>query len=136
MRLVFPPVPAAIIASILYGALLSAFPLHVARGLMAGGLLGYVCYDLIHFYIHHATPTLAYFAELKQLHMKHHYREFNQGEENVVYYVMCVCVCVYAIILLLLIIIILSFWYLQHVLGLCVWNSVSRKACVAKFKHM
>eukprot|EP00048_Salpingoeca_helianthica_P024799 m.35410 g.35410 ORF g.35410 m.35410 type:complete len:256 (-) comp9595_c0_seq1:44-811(-) len=78
-RLVFPPVAAAILAQLFYAMFRTIFPLHIARGVMAGCLLGYVCYDLIHYFLHHGAPTSKYFASLKRSHMHHHYKEHSVG---------------------------------------------------------
>ncbi|KAL5467283.1 hypothetical protein EMCRGX_G031489 [Ephydatia muelleri] len=79
-RLVFPPVPAAIIVAILYFPAQHFVPLSIGRALLAGGLIGYVCYDLTHYYVHHGTPTpKSYFASMKSYHMAHHYRNHNRG---------------------------------------------------------
>ncbi|VUC31905.1 unnamed protein product [Clonostachys rosea] len=40
-----------------------------------GGLFGYVCYDMTHYWIHFASPPLWY-KELKRYHMAHHYLEY------------------------------------------------------------
>jgi len=54
-----------------------AFPL-LLPALKAGGIIGYVTYDLIHYFIHHSSPK----GELKNIklyHMQHHYKNFNAG---------------------------------------------------------
>jgi 4-hydroxysphinganine ceramide fatty acyl 2-hydroxylase len=79
-RLVFPPVAAAILASLHYAIFLAIFPLHIARSFMAGALIGYVAYDLTHYFLHHASPTSAYFKALKSDHLYHHFKCSNSGE--------------------------------------------------------
>jgi len=80
MRLVFPPVPAGIIVLMLYLPIGHLLPLNVGRALLAGGLLGYMGYDLTHYYLHHGSPTPgSYFASLKTYHVAHHYINYNQG---------------------------------------------------------
>ena len=49
------------------------YPFHI------GLLTGYVVYDMIHYFIHHSSPTEGYFKELKVYHMKHHYRDGKVG---------------------------------------------------------
>ena len=76
LRLVFPPIPAAIIAFIIYFPLAHALPidLNQIRLLLAGGLIGYVCYDMMHYYLHHGSPQAGgYLADLKSYHGAHHY---------------------------------------------------------------
>ena len=79
MRLVFPPVPAAIIAGIFYALFLAILPLHIARAILGGTLLGYVGYDMIHYYVHHGNPQDNYFTSLKVDHMDHHFRIPDKG---------------------------------------------------------
>lgn len=78
-RLVFPPLPALILARMVYALCLAVAPLHIARGLMAGIIFGYIAYDLTHYYIHHSSPSIFYFMSLKQAHMRHHYRDSEKG---------------------------------------------------------
>lgn len=79
MRLVFPPLPAAVLIALVYTIYTVCFPLAVARAILCGGLLGYVAYDLLHFYVHHGSPKLAYLSALKADHMAHHFRDHNKG---------------------------------------------------------
>lgn len=80
LRLVFPPTPAAIIVAILYFPAQHFVPLSIGRALLAGGLIGYVWYDLTHYYVHHATPPpKSYLATMKSYHMAHHYKDHTLG---------------------------------------------------------
>ncbi|CRK89267.1 CLUMA_CG003026, isoform A [Clunio marinus] len=83
-RLVFPPVPAAILSILLYQpiVLLNHFcggNFYNSRLILAGGLIGYLCYDMIHFYIHHGSPTNKYFYHLKRYHYNHHFVNHDKG---------------------------------------------------------
>jgi 4-hydroxysphinganine ceramide fatty acyl 2-hydroxylase len=86
MRLVMPPVITAIILIPVYhffSLLAKCFcQLHlpVAITLTCGGLLGYVGYDLTHYYLHHAgiSPD-SYIGKLKRYHMAHHYQNPKLG---------------------------------------------------------
>ncbi len=83
MRLVFPPIPAAIIAVILFLPLCHILPcdLNQMRLLLAGALVGYVCYDMMHYYLHYGSPHAGgYLADLKSYHVAHHYVNPNLGE--------------------------------------------------------
>ncbi len=83
MRLVFPPVPAAVIALCLYVPLAQLVPLSVGRALFAGGLIGYISYDLVHYYVHHGSPRPgSYFASLKAYHVAHHYLNYKLGQTS------------------------------------------------------
>jgi 4-hydroxysphinganine ceramide fatty acyl 2-hydroxylase len=78
-RLVMPPLlmcafttPVAIGLNILFDA-------PVAAMLLAGSLMGYVAYDMIHYYSHHGTFLPKYMQRMKTYHMDHHYLNPNQG---------------------------------------------------------
>lgn len=79
-RLVFPPVPAAAIASSIYAGLRVFFDADLATGLMSGVILGYVAYDCLHYSMHHAAYLPGGFLqELKLRHSHHHYRDPDHG---------------------------------------------------------
>jgi len=83
-RLVFPPVPAAVLATIIYqpiNLINLAFnnQLYNSRLLLAGGLIGYLCYDMIHYYIHHGSARNQYFYHLKRYHYNHHFVNHDKG---------------------------------------------------------
>ena len=72
-RLVLPPFPAVCFSVVLYAifyALLGA--VHVAP-FFGGFLVGYLCYDYIHYSVHHFTPRTKIGKMLKQSHMTHHF---------------------------------------------------------------
>ncbi|XP_071959582.1 fatty acid 2-hydroxylase-like [Antedon mediterranea] len=78
-RLVFPPAVASILAVCYY--IIIGFCLEVgkAQALFAGTVLGYVCYDLIHYYLHYGKPSFSYFKMLKVYHVKHHFEDKDRG---------------------------------------------------------
>ena len=80
MRLVFPTVPATIFASLIFGLYSLLVPWPVAQAMFAGTLVGYMIYDLTHYYIHHGTPFTAYFRNLKRYHVKHHFEQQQLGK--------------------------------------------------------
>jgi sterol desaturase/sphingolipid hydroxylase (fatty acid hydroxylase superfamily) len=75
MRLVAPPVmswgPAIAIAALYY----LAFGRVYCATVFAGTCAGYVAYDWIHYYTHHARPTTALGKWLRRYHMIHHFKE-------------------------------------------------------------
>ncbi len=74
LRLVMPPllsVPIVILALAIVW-LLFGFPLGYA--VLIGFIAGYVGYDMVHYYVHHATPTTRAGRYLRQVHMVHHFR--------------------------------------------------------------
>ncbi|CAG9864072.1 unnamed protein product [Phyllotreta striolata] len=79
-RLVFPPFPAAIITYILYKSVALVLPDSMILLVLAGGIAGYVTYDMIHFYLHHGAPTEnSYFYHLKRYHNQHHFAHHDNG---------------------------------------------------------
>ncbi|PGH26533.1 hypothetical protein AJ80_01847 [Polytolypa hystricis UAMH7299] len=44
----------------------------------SGGVFGYVCYDLTHYFLHHKTLP-AYYQELKKYHLQHHFADYENG---------------------------------------------------------
>ncbi|EDO47290.1 predicted protein [Nematostella vectensis] len=79
-RLVFPPVAAAVFAFAFYSFFFAILPSGTAHSLFAGGLLGYVLYDCIHYYLHHGSPRKGgYFHNLKKYHVEHHFESQQQG---------------------------------------------------------
>ena len=79
MRLVFPTVPATIFATLILGFYSLFAPWPVAQAMFAGTLVGYMAYDLTHYYIHHGTPITSYFRSLKSYHVKHHFEHQQLG---------------------------------------------------------
>jgi dihydroceramide fatty acyl 2-hydroxylase len=79
-RLVFPPLPAAAIASSIYGGLRLLLAADAATGLMSGVILGYIAYDCLHYSMHHAAYLPGSFLqELKARHSHHHYHDPGHG---------------------------------------------------------
>ena len=79
-RLVFPPVPAAILTFLIYSTLRTIIPAEPSYGLLSGGLFGYICYDMVHYYQHHGHPkknTLMW--KLRQHHNRHHFENHSVG---------------------------------------------------------
>jgi len=72
-RLVMPPVAAVILAYPLFLASRWVFGPAWCEPFFAFFLIGYLCYDYIHFYVHHFMPTSRIGKFLKQSHMLHHY---------------------------------------------------------------
>ena len=76
----FPVVPAGIIMLLIYTTGGFILPINIMRGSFAGGILGYIGYDMIHYYLHHGSPSKgSYFAALKAYHVAHHYINHHKG---------------------------------------------------------
>ncbi|XP_077165956.1 fatty acid 2-hydroxylase [Paroedura picta] len=79
-RLVFPPPAAGLIIYALYVFINSVFPEAFATTLFAGGLFGYVLYDMTHYYLHYGSPEKGtYMYKLKAYHVKHHFEHQKAG---------------------------------------------------------
>lgn len=78
LRLVFPPLLTTPVFATILVLLRTLFGVQrkvIANLLAAGLLIGYVTYDLVHFWIHHArSPSVKYLKEMKRHHMHHHFR--------------------------------------------------------------
>jgi len=80
MRLVFPPVLTCVLLCPIHATFRLLLPYPEAVCLTAGGLLGYVGYDLTHYYLHHSGKSwLSYFVDLKSYHLAHHYKQHRLG---------------------------------------------------------
>jgi len=79
-RLTFPPLFSIGIVSIFY-LFFATLAFSGYQSLFAGGLLGFVCYDTIHFLFHHPSilDSLPYFASRKSAHLHHHYINSNHN---------------------------------------------------------
>lgn len=79
-RLVFPPFPAAIVGSILLAIYSKIFPGSVLFLVAGGTALGYVTYDMIHFYLHYGSPKENTFLyNMKRYHNQHHFVHQDTG---------------------------------------------------------
>lgn len=79
-RLVFPPAPASLVIALFYTALQLLLPEAVGGTVFAGGLLGYVLYDMTHYYLHFGSPHKgSYLYSMKAHHVKHHFAHQKSG---------------------------------------------------------
>nr|CAD7443468.1 unnamed protein product [Timema bartmani] len=73
-RLLFPPVPAALLGALAYSLIRMLTPLWMLHFMVAGIITGYITYDLIHFYLHYGSPKAhTYFYHMKRYHNQHHF---------------------------------------------------------------
>jgi len=80
-RLVFPPVATACFLAIFYPMFRIFLPTAVTDALIAGVLCGYVCYDMIHYYLHYGSPRKgSYFDSLRGYHVRHHFESPHLGK--------------------------------------------------------
>ncbi|XP_045515848.1 dihydroceramide fatty acyl 2-hydroxylase FAH2 [Pieris brassicae] len=72
LRQVFPPIPALVITCILSVPVWCLFSHPVIK--ITGGLIGYLTYDMIHYYVHHGSPRDgSYLYAMKRYHSNHHF---------------------------------------------------------------
>ncbi|SCU88966.1 LAME_0E01772g1_1 [Lachancea meyersii CBS 8951] len=77
-RLVMPPTLFVLLCTPFYKLVFGLLPHYWACAGFAGGMFGYMCYDLTHYFLHHAKlPT--YLQKLKRYHMEHHYKNYELG---------------------------------------------------------
>lgn len=73
-RLLMPPVPAILLASLFYGLFSLVLGTDLANPFYAGFLVGYLCYDYVHFFTHFGRYQTGPMKALQHNHMKHHFR--------------------------------------------------------------
>ncbi|ORE12085.1 Inositolphosphorylceramide-B hydroxylase [Rhizopus microsporus var. microsporus] len=78
-RLVVPPALLVVLAYPWITLAHILFPSSAAFAIVAGGMFGYVCYDMTHYYVHHAKVIPFHFKEMKKYHLAHHYKDFEAG---------------------------------------------------------
>jgi sterol desaturase/sphingolipid hydroxylase (fatty acid hydroxylase superfamily) len=83
-RLVFPPVPAIAIVLCLYALFALVVPAMFLEAFMAYFLIGYLCYDYIHYATHHFKMTSVVGRYLRKYHLQHHFskEESKYGVSN------------------------------------------------------
>ena len=80
LRLVFPVLPGYIIMNLMLAPFFkSILPDNLENIFVAGTLIGYILYDLIHYFIHHSSPKDGYWRDVKIYHMQHHYKNGKAG---------------------------------------------------------
>lgn len=78
-RLVMPPLMMFVLATPVSLAWALVLGPAQAAALMAGSFLGYLTYDMIHYYSHHGLYMNNYLRRMKTYHMDHHYVNPNAG---------------------------------------------------------
>lgn len=79
LRLVMPvllSVPIMLIALLVVRLL---FGLPYGYPVLMGFIIGYLGYDMVHYYTHHAKPTTRLGQTLRRLHLMHHFRDPARG---------------------------------------------------------
>jgi len=79
-RLVFPVVPAAILVLIFRSIFHHLSGHDTGEALIAGGIFGYVCYDMIHYYTHYGSIKKdTWLDRIRKYHIEHHFVDPNKG---------------------------------------------------------
>jgi sterol desaturase/sphingolipid hydroxylase (fatty acid hydroxylase superfamily) len=79
LRLVLPPsvsIPLALLFYLLFTLIL---PSNWLFPFFAGFILGYLCYDMMHYAIHHANIKGKWWNDIRSHHLKHHYQDDESG---------------------------------------------------------
>jgi dihydroceramide fatty acyl 2-hydroxylase len=79
LRLVMPPAASVPLALIFYAGFWLVLGAGRATAFGAGFLAGYLAYDMIHYHLHHHTPTTRVGKWLRELHMRHHFQDDTRG---------------------------------------------------------
>ncbi|KAL2642066.1 hypothetical protein R1flu_009653 [Riccia fluitans] len=79
LRLVFPPAGTAIFCVLFWNTFKFFIPNAVLPSAFGGGLLGYVIYDVTHYFLHHGVAFDSITRKLKRYHLNHHFKEQTTG---------------------------------------------------------
>lgn len=74
-RLVVPPVPAVLIASLFFAGFYAIMGPQLVYPHFFGFMTGYLCYDYIHYGIHHFKPRGSLGKFMRKYHYTHHFAE-------------------------------------------------------------
>ncbi|PGH02810.1 hypothetical protein GX51_04422 [Blastomyces parvus] len=79
-RLVMPPTLFVLLATPFYYLSKAVFfyNWYAAVTVFSGGVFGYVCYDMTHYFLHHRTLP-SYYKQLKKYHLQHHFADYENG---------------------------------------------------------
>jgi dihydroceramide fatty acyl 2-hydroxylase len=79
LRLVMPPSVSVPLAAGFYGLFVLVLGADAGNVFAAGFLLGYLVYDMTHYYLHHFTPKTRFGRVMRELHMRHHFQDDTRG---------------------------------------------------------
>ncbi|KAJ5637371.1 fatty acid hydroxylase [Penicillium lividum] len=81
-RLVLPPTVFVILGAPFYklAHVIIYYNWYAAVLAYCGGVFGYICYDMTHYFLHHRKSSLpSYYQSLKKYHLQHHFADFENG---------------------------------------------------------
>jgi dihydroceramide fatty acyl 2-hydroxylase len=79
LRLVMPPSVSVPLAAAFYGGFVLVLGSAAGNVFAAGFLLGYLVYDMTHYYLHHFKPKTRFGRLMRELHMRHHFQDDTRG---------------------------------------------------------
>jgi len=90
-RLVFPPIPALLIVSPIWIASPLLLGYQGGYSFLLGFGVGYLSYDMTHYFIHHGVPKWKWLKDQKTRHIHHHYFQpnINYGISNHLFDIIC-----------------------------------------------
>jgi 4-hydroxysphinganine ceramide fatty acyl 2-hydroxylase len=80
LRLVMPPALFLILATPFwkFAHTVIFWNWYAATAAFCGGIFGYICYDMTHYFLHHKNLPYHY-RELKKYHLQHHFMDYENG---------------------------------------------------------
>ncbi|KAF2168220.1 hypothetical protein M409DRAFT_21661 [Zasmidium cellare ATCC 36951] len=80
LRLVMPPTLFIVLATPFWKLAHTVFfyDWYAAVAVYCGGIFGYICYDMTHYFLHHKKLP-SFYQELKKYHLQHHFMDYENG---------------------------------------------------------
>ncbi|KAF1347944.1 hypothetical protein BDV97DRAFT_212397 [Delphinella strobiligena] len=80
LRLVMPPTLFVLLATPFWYLAHAVFfyDWNAATAVYCGGIFGYICYDMTHYFLHHKKLP-SFYQELKKYHLQHHFADYENG---------------------------------------------------------
>jgi dihydroceramide fatty acyl 2-hydroxylase len=79
LRLVMPPAVSVPLAGLIFALLYLILGAGYGPAVGAGFFLGYLAYDMTHYYLHHFRPRGPLGRALRERHMRHHFQDDTRG---------------------------------------------------------
>jgi dihydroceramide fatty acyl 2-hydroxylase len=79
LRLVMPVLLSGPIMLLAYAVVRLLFGLPLGYPVLMGFIIGYLAYDMVHYYVHHGEPKTRLGLTFRRLHMLHHFRDSTRG---------------------------------------------------------
>ena len=79
LRLVMPPSVSIPLSLLFWLGFVAVLDTPTAYAFGGGFWAGYLAYDMTHYYLHHARPSTRLGRWLRELHMRHHFKDDTKG---------------------------------------------------------